>query len=105
MLFAFLIIIGVSLGNNMDITVATNFVTSTLLVSIACCIAAGCAILINNMIHRWWKPLSWSIVPQSIKDVISGNFEQAPKDIKETVKQEPHLENTENSVKQVRVKE
>ena len=92
----------------MDITVATNFVTSTLLVSVACIIVAGCAILINNMIHRWWKPLSWSIVPQSIKDVISGNFEQTPaavKEVKEPAKQEPHLDQSENSVKQVRVKE
>jgi hypothetical protein len=89
----------------MDITAATNFVTSTLLVGIACCIAAGCAILINNMIHRWWKPLSWSIVPQSIKDVMSGNFEQTAKDTKESVKQEPQLDLQENSTKQVRVKE
>lgn len=89
----------------MDITVATNFVTSTLLVSIACCIMAGCAILINNMIHRWWKPLSWSIVPQTIKDVISGNFEPANKDIKVAAKQEPNIEQSENTVTQVRVKE
>lgn len=93
----------------MDITAATNFVTSTLLISVACMIVAGCAILINNMIHRWWKPLSWSIVPQSIKDVIAGNFEPANKDNKlqpkEQVKQEPHIEHTENTVTQVRVKE
>jgi hypothetical protein len=89
----------------MDITAATNFVTSTLLVGVACCIVAGCAILINNMIHRWWKPLSWSIVPQSIKDVISGDFEQAPKEVKEPVKQEPQIEHPENTVTQVRVKE
>jgi hypothetical protein len=92
----------------MDITSATNFVTSTLLVGIACCIVAGCAILINNMIHRWWKPLSWSIVPQSIKEIMSGNFEQTPKDPKEPkepVKQEPQLDQQENSTKQVRVKE
>lgn len=88
----------------MDITVATNFVTSTLLLSVACIMIAGCAILINNMIHRWWKPLSWSIVPQSIKDVISGNFDQAPKDIKEPVKQEPRID-LENTVTQVKVKE
>ena len=89
----------------MDITVATNFVTSTLLISVACMIVAGCAILINNMIHRWWKPLSWSIVPQSIKDVISGNFEQPSKEVKEPVKQEPHIEHQENTVTQVRVKD
>ena len=93
----------------MDITVATNFVTSTLLISVACMIVAGCAILINNMIHRWWKPLSWSIVPQSIKDVINGNFEPASKGnkepAKEPVKQEPHIEQSENTVTQVRVKE
>lgn len=96
----------------MDITVATNFVTSTLLLGVACSIIAGCAILINNMIHRWWKPLSWSIVPQSIKDVISGNFEQTAKEVKEPaptkqepVKQEPHIEHQENTITQVRVKE
>jgi hypothetical protein len=94
----------------MDIIAATNFVTSTLLVGLACCIIAGCAILINNMIHRWWRPLSWSIVPQSIKDVISGNFEQTAKEVKEPAptKQEPHIEqpaHPDHTVTQVRVKE
>jgi hypothetical protein len=63
----------------MGITEASIFLTSTLLVCVGVIVVVGGAIVVNNMIHRWWKPLSWSIVPSDWKQVATRKFDDEDK--------------------------
>jgi hypothetical protein len=63
----------------MGITEASIFLTSTLLVCVGVIVIVGGAIVVNNMIHRWWKPLSWSIVPSDWKQVATRKFDEEEK--------------------------
>lgn len=63
----------------MGITEASIFLTSTLLISIGVIVIVGGALIVNNMIHRWWKPFTWSVVPNAWKEVTSSRFQDEEK--------------------------
>ena len=63
----------------MGITEASVFLTSTLLICIGIIVIVGGALIVNNMIHRWWKPLSWSVIPRDWKEVTSSRFHDGEK--------------------------
>lgn len=44
----------------MGVTEAAAFLTSSLLVMIGLIIVVAGVLIINNMIHRWWKSFGWS---------------------------------------------
>lgn len=79
----------------MGITEASVFLTSTLLVCIGVIVIIGGALIVNNMIHRWWKPLSWSVVPNTWKEVAKGDFNDLENAAKKQQK-EPTLDEIRN---------
>jgi hypothetical protein len=63
----------------MGITEASIFLTSTLLVCVSVIVLVGGALIVNNMIHRWWKPFTWSVIPNTWKEVTSSQFKDDEK--------------------------
>ncbi len=62
----------------MGVVEATAFVTSALLVCIGLIVIVAGILIINNMIHRWWKPLNWSIIPESFRGMWAAEYENNP---------------------------
>ncbi|CAD8327804.1 hypothetical protein [uncultured phage] len=75
----------------MGITEASIFLTSTLLVSLGIIVIVAGALIVNNMIHRWWKPFEWSVVPNTWKQVAHGDFTDLESSAKKHTK-EPTLD-------------
>lgn len=75
----------------MGITEASIFLTSTLLICLGIIIIVSGAIIINNMIHRWWKPLTWSVVPNDWKQVVKNDYDDLETSARKNIK-EPTLD-------------
>jgi hypothetical protein len=76
----------------MGITEASIFLTSTLLVSLGIIVIVAGALIVNNMIHRWWKPFTWSVVPGAWKQVASSDFNDLETAAKPNQKKDPILD-------------
>jgi hypothetical protein len=63
----------------MGITEASIFLTSTLLISVGIVVIVGGVLVVNNMIHRWWKPFNWTVIPNTWKEVASSRFHDEEK--------------------------
>jgi hypothetical protein len=58
----------------MDLNAAAIFMASTLLIGSGVVMVVGCGLIINNIIHRWWKPMKWAWIPDSLKQVANGSY-------------------------------
>ena len=54
----------------MTIEQAGNFLISSILVGIGFCIITVAILVINNLFHKYWKPVTWGFLPESMK----GNY-------------------------------
>lgn len=63
----------------MDIDVAAVFLASTILMSLGFIIIVIAAVVVNNIIHKYWKSFGWQLFPVYI-------------DKKEVVYEEPKME-------------
>jgi len=61
----------------MDIDVALYFLGGSIFIGLGLCIIGGFILLMNNIYHRFWKPVEWSI-PQY--RFIDAPTEQKPVD-------------------------
>ena len=76
----------------MGITEASIFLTSALLLSLGVIVIVAGALVVNNMIHRWWKPFEWTIVPSTWKQVASSDFKDLETMAKSHEKKDPVLD-------------
>jgi hypothetical protein len=58
----------------MDLNSAAMFMASTLLVGSGVVMIVGCCLIINNIVHRWWKPMKWGWVPRPVKEIVNGTY-------------------------------
>jgi hypothetical protein len=58
----------------MDLNAAAIFMASTLLIGSGVVMVVGCGLIINNIIHRWWKPMKWAWIPDSLKQVANASY-------------------------------
>ena len=54
----------------MTIEQAGNFLIGSILVGIGFCVITIAILVINNLFHKYWKPVTWGILPESMK----GNY-------------------------------
>ena len=73
----------------MTIEQAGSFLIGSILVGLGFCIITVAILVINNLFHKYWKPVTWGIMPESMK----GNYRfQQPHE--EMVHYEPKMEPT-----------
>ena len=51
----------------MTIEQAGNFLIGSILVGLGFCILTIGVLVINNLFHKYWKPLTWGFLPESMK--------------------------------------
>jgi hypothetical protein len=54
----------------MTIEQAGNFLIGSILVGLGFCIITVAILVINNLFHKYWKPVTWGFLPESMK----GNY-------------------------------
>ena len=67
---------------NMTIESAATFLVCVILLSCGIIVLVGLVLLINNMLHRYWKNLNWNL-PESLQSVRYVEVDKT---------QEPHLD-------------
>jgi len=51
----------------MTIEQAGNFLIGSILVGLGFCILTVSVLVINNLLHKYWKPVTWGFMPESMK--------------------------------------
>jgi hypothetical protein len=47
----------------MDVTIAATILAGTILTGISICIVTVVILIVNNLFHKYWKPIAWRIFP------------------------------------------
>lgn len=47
----------------MDVITASTILAGTILTGISICIATVVILIVNNLFHKYWKPVTWRIMP------------------------------------------
>jgi hypothetical protein len=58
----------------MTVEQAGNFLIGSILAGMGFCIITIAILVINNLFHKYWKPVTWGILPESMK----GNYRFQP---------------------------
>jgi hypothetical protein len=73
----------------MTVEQAGNFLIGSILAGMGFCVITIAILVINNLFHKYWKPVTWGFIPDSLK----GNYRfQHPHDHVEAY--EPKIEPT-----------
>jgi hypothetical protein len=75
----------------MDMDQAAVFLAGAILTSIGFIVIVGAIIVVNNMIAKFWKPLGWKFLPDSLTQPMYYQVEQE--------KITPHLDETQSTKK------
>ena len=51
----------------MTIEQAGNFLIGSILAGLGFCIVTVAILVINNLFHKYWKPVTWGFMPESMK--------------------------------------
>lgn len=70
----------------MTVEQAGNFLIGSILAGMGFCVITIAILVINNLFHKYWKPVTWGILPESMK----GNYRfQQPHEVEQY---EPKIE-------------
>jgi hypothetical protein len=48
----------------MDVMTATTILAGTILTGISICLAVIVILVVNNLLHKYWKPVTWRMLPE-----------------------------------------
>jgi predicted small integral membrane protein len=51
----------------MDIDSAATFLASSILLGLGFIVVGIVLLVINNIFHKYWKPVQWSIIPEALR--------------------------------------
>jgi hypothetical protein len=51
----------------MTVEQAGSFLIGSILAGLGFCIITVAILVINNLFHKYWKPVTWGIMPESMK--------------------------------------
>ena len=51
----------------MDIDSASTFLSAAILMGLGFIVVGIVILVLNNIFHKYWKPIQWSIIPEALR--------------------------------------